>query len=103
VSSLRSSLPAVERPILMLTEGDVLRATTLYVTHPINLALNAEYPKAPIYCFSENVKGGGSCDITWKYQKGKEYHTIAILELKRRGVLRWDDLNTRRQLLRTAK
>jgi len=71
-----------------------LRATTLYVTHPINLALNAKYPKTPIYCFSENVKGSGRCDINWKYKKRKEYHTIAILELKRRGVLQWDDFKS---------
>lgn len=46
-SSLRNPLPAVERPFRMLTEGDVLRATTLYVTHPINQALNAKYKNTP--------------------------------------------------------
>lgn len=90
-SSLRNPLPAVERPFRMLTEGDVLRATTLYVTHPINQALNAKYKNTPIYCLSENVKGGVRCDIIWKYKNGNDFHTIAVLELKRRGVLRWDD------------
>lgn len=85
--SLRNPLPAVERPFLMSTEGDVLRATTLYVIHPINQALNAKYDKK-IYCLSENVKGGVRCDITWKYKNGNDFDTIAVLELKRRGVLR---------------
>jgi hypothetical protein len=52
---LRNYLPAIERPFLMITEGDVLRATTLYVVHPINLALNAKYKDSPIYCLSENT------------------------------------------------
>jgi hypothetical protein len=50
---LRNYLPAVERPFLMETEGDVLRATTLYVVHPINLALNAKYRDTPIYCVAK--------------------------------------------------
>ncbi|OCK98782.1 uncharacterized protein K441DRAFT_693517 [Cenococcum geophilum 1.58] len=90
-SSLRSPLPAIERPFLMITEGDVLRATTLYVVHPINQALNAKYRNTPIYCLAENFREGIRCDITWKYRNGEDLDTIAVLELKRRGVLRWDD------------
>jgi hypothetical protein len=85
---LRNYLPAVERPFLMETEGDVLRATTLYVVHPINLALNAKYRDTPIYCLSEK---GVRCDITWKYRNGGRMEAIAVLELKKRGVLRRDD------------
>ena len=89
--ALRSSLPAVERPFLMITEGDVLRATTLYVVHPINQALNAKYRDTPIYCLAESSKEGTRCDITWKYRNGGDLNTIAVLELKRRGVLWWKD------------
>jgi hypothetical protein len=94
-SSLRNSLPAVERPFLMSTEADVLRATTLYLTHPINQALNAKYENK-IYCLSENVMGGLRCDITWKCKIGEDFDTIAVLELKRRGVLRWNDFQSAR-------
>jgi hypothetical protein len=87
---LQNSLPAIERPFLMITEGDVLRATTLYVVHPINLALNAKYRNTPIYC-AENFREGICCDITWKYHNGEDLVTIAVLELKRRGVLWWDE------------
>jgi len=90
-SFLETSLPAIERPFLMVTEGDVLRATTLYVVHPINLALNAKYRDTPIYCLAENFREGIRCDITWKYQNGENLDTIAVLELKRRGVLLWKE------------
>lgn len=90
-SALQSSLPAVERPFLMITEGDVLRATTLYLLHPINLALNAKYEDTPIYCLSEDSKERIRCDITWKYRDGRDLKTIAVLELKKRGALSWED------------
>lgn len=61
------------------------------MVHPINLALNAKYRDTPIYCLSENFKEGIRCDITWKYRNGENLDIIAVLELKRRGVLRWDD------------
>jgi hypothetical protein len=89
VPSLQNPLPAVERPFSMWTEVDVFRATALHVTHPINLALNAKYQKT-IYCFSEIVKEGARCDITWKYKIGEDFDTIAVLALKRRGVLGWN-------------
>ena len=52
---LQTHLPSLEKPYMTKTEGDVLRATTLY---PIHQALNAIYKDNPIHCFSENVKGG---------------------------------------------
>jgi len=90
-SFLESSLPTIEDPFLVITEGDVLRATTLYLVHPINLALNARYGNTPIHCLAENSKDGIRCDITWKYQNGDNLDTIAVLELKRRGVLWWEE------------
>ena len=70
----------------------MLRATTLYLSHPINQALNAKY-KGKLTCLSENVQGGVRCDVTWKWynDQTRTYDTIAVLEVKRRGVLLWDD------------
>lgn len=59
--------------------------------HPINLAINAKYENTPIYCLAENSKERIRCDITWKYRDGEDLKTIAVLELKRRGALSWED------------
>lgn len=88
--SMNSRLPAVERSFHMNTEADVVRATTLYVLHPINQAINAMYGNA-ICCFAEHSTGPVRCDFVWKYFDGQNWHSLAILEMKRRGILRNDD------------
>ena len=91
---LQTHLPAVERPFLIFSEADVVRAAALYMLHPINEALNACSPRQ-IFCRSESKQqGGGRCDVLWQYFDEQEgaWVVIAVLELKNRGMLHWNDL-----------
>ena len=63
----------------MITEGDILRATMLYIVHLINQALNAKYRNTPIYYLSENFKKGIRYNITWKYWNGEDLDIITVL------------------------
>ena len=74
----------------MHNEADVVRATVLYLLHPVNQAINAQY--GHIFCAAEDQGNGPlRCDVVWKIWRDGEWSIIAILELKKRGVLSLGD------------
>ena len=93
VNALQSShIPATERPFLMYKEADVVRATILYLVHPVNLAINQIFGTT-VFCVSEDQRDQSlRCDISWKYEtEDGALKAIAVLELKKRGVIQRED------------
>ena len=86
-ASLHTYVPAIERPFQFQTEADVVRATTLYLVHSVNQAINVRFNNIVLCAAEDRADGQLRCDLTWKYRTGNGWHYIAVLELKNRGVL----------------
>ena len=84
---LNTCVPAAELPFHMGTEGDVVRATTLYLLHPINQALNVRFGSRIICAAEDRGDGKLRSDLIWRYWTGRQFINIAVLELKNRGML----------------
>lgn len=79
-------LPAVEDSIYLGTEGDVVRAVSLYLIHPVNMALQAT--GSSISCRSELTHGPSArTDIIWMSRMGNKRVTLGVLELKNTQLL----------------
>ncbi|KAF2763307.1 hypothetical protein EJ05DRAFT_33719 [Pseudovirgaria hyperparasitica] len=87
-------LPAIERPFEIHNEADVVRATTLYLTNPINKALEKIFNQT-ISFHAEHVENSDGesvrADLVWKYSdpQTKKSTIVAVLELKKRGVMQY--------------
>jgi hypothetical protein len=90
-NTLRQRVAPIETPFPMKNEQGVVRAATLYLINPINIALAAIF-SGRILCHEEFNKDNLRVDMTWKYQKTGETEptTIAVLEYKRRGYIIMD-------------
>ncbi|KAF2763305.1 hypothetical protein EJ05DRAFT_472222 [Pseudovirgaria hyperparasitica] len=95
---ITSQVAATEVPFEMPVEADVSRATVLYLTHPINKALeNIFGGKVRFAAELSNTVGSATLrmDLTWFYYPIPGVKkVIAILELKKRGMLvyeHWSD------------
>jgi hypothetical protein len=83
---LTTYLPGVEGSIFLRTEGDVVHAVTLYLLHPVNMALGAM--GGSIYCQSEVRQGPTAhTDVMWKWTNGTKTVTLGVLELKNTQLL----------------
>ena len=89
--ALHTRTPAIERPFVMKTEADVIRAGTLYVLHSVNQAVNAQFTVPTICCATEDINHALRCDLVWKYRDGMEWKVLAIMEMKNRGMMAKDD------------
>lgn len=91
---LRQRMPQLETGHFLSTEGDVLRASNLYLLHPVNIAVNSLITNGHLYCTSEQSSHGGvRTDIRWVYRSSQsgQKTNIAVLEFKNTQVLRWAD------------
>jgi len=83
---LTTYLPGVEGSIFLRTEGDVVHAVTLYLLHPVSMALGAM--GGSIYCQSEVRQGPTAhTDVMWKWTNGTKTVTLGVLELKNTQLL----------------
>ncbi len=65
-SRLRERIPQIESTHLIHTEADVLRATHLYLLHPVNVAATLLMPQGgSLYCRSEVQDSSSRTDIRW--------------------------------------
>ncbi len=89
---LDSYLPAVEPTFLLRVEADVVRASVLYLLHPINFALRS-LSIEQLFCLSEMSQGPTArTDIAWTFQdKWNNRRTLAVLEFKNTYMLRKDE------------
>lgn len=95
--------PAEERSFCIQTEGDVVRASALYLLHPVNMVLEAMFPDDNIRCFAEDSQNTKHPvlptqttrtrpDILYK-KNGK---TVAILEYKLTSIMKVDEFEAAR-------
>ena len=91
------SLPQVEQTHFLRTEGDVSRASQLYLIHPVNIAATSVIERfgpnpGRLYCLAEHTMSDSRTDFKWTFhpQHGQP-RQIAVLELKNTSVLHWDD------------
>ncbi|ERF71819.1 hypothetical protein EPUS_01734 [Endocarpon pusillum Z07020] len=87
-------MPQLEASHYLSTEGDVLRASNLYLLHPVNVAVKSLITNGDLYCTSEqSSRGGCRTDIRWVYRSSQSGQTtnIAVLEFKNTQVLHWAD------------
>jgi hypothetical protein len=96
-SPFTKSLPQVERTHYLRTEGDVSRASQLYLIHPVNIAAASVIERfgpnpGRLYCLAEHTTSDSRTDFKWTFhpQHGQP-RQIAVLELKNTSVLHWDD------------
>src|SRR5438034_8184288 len=75
------------------TEADVIRASVLYLLHPVNVAVSQLIPQCgDIYCKSEMIPGAGCrTDVIWQYHCGQQSIKIAVLESKNTAILHYND------------
>lgn len=89
---LHSLMPQLERTHLLYTEADVLRASSLYLFHPVHVAISQLLNTGTLDCRGElSATGGCRTDIRWVYRNGNQMINIAILEVKNTKVIHWDD------------
>lgn len=73
-------------------EGDVFAATILYLANPINSALMRDLPKGSLTMSCEHGTGTSRTNICWTLRtRDGQTRVIAVLELKAKGVLRFED------------
>ncbi|KAK2795043.1 hypothetical protein FQN50_009802 [Emmonsiellopsis sp. PD_5] len=90
--TLQQRMPQTENTHLLHTEGDVIRASLLYLLHPVNIAASRLLPAGRLYCRGEQSSGGGCrTDVRWVYHNGGQMVNIAVLELKNTKVVHWGD------------
>ncbi|MCJ1260006.1 hypothetical protein MMC24_007846 [Lignoscripta atroalba] len=89
---LRDRIPQLERTHLLHTEADVLRASFLYLLHPVDVAVSRLLGTGSLDCRGE-VSSMGGCrnDIKWVYRNGNQTTNIAVLEFKNTKVMHWQD------------
>ena len=91
------SLPACEAEMYLNSEGDVVRATALYLLHPVNQILNQRlqdlgYPE--VRCNMEATQSRTSrTDVSWSLLVGNSRRCMAVLEIKNTYILSLDDLS----------
>jgi hypothetical protein len=73
-------------------EADVVRATALYLLHPVHMALTARHPDVSIQCLAEFASSGIRPDIVYK----KDGQNFALLEYKVTGVVNRQEFTTAR-------
>ncbi|OJD28487.1 hypothetical protein ACJ73_00118 [Blastomyces percursus] len=85
---LGQRMPQLENSHLLHTEADVLRASNLYLLHPVNVVANRLLAAGSLLCRGEVTSNGGCrTDVRWVYCNGSQMTTIAILEVKNTKVL----------------
>jgi hypothetical protein len=93
-SKFGQHMPQLETTHFLRTEADVLRATGLYLLHPVNVVAASLVHNGRLTCTSETATTkGGRTDIIWMHQadNANELKPIAILELKNTKVLHLSD------------
>ena len=78
-----SAIPPLEAGFFLKTEADVVRATALYLLHPINQAINAyrlSKGQEALFCSMEVKLKDARTDVLWRNQTTGRY--VAVLELK---------------------
>ncbi|KAI0468044.1 hypothetical protein F4859DRAFT_223056 [Xylaria cf. heliscus] len=83
-----------ENAMIHANEGDVARAAAMYLIHPINQALSAILPPSgQVKCFSEKAEKtkGVCCDIGFKKMSNLNPSYFAVVEYKRRGIIKDDE------------
>lgn len=91
---LQQQMPQLERSHHLHTEADVLRASSLYLLHPVNVAATRLVSNGNLFCTSEQTSSGGArTDIRWVYHPnhGGKAVSIAVMEFKNTNVLRLSD------------
>lgn len=90
-NSLLHPMPRIEAFHNLRSEGDVVRASHLYLLHPVNEAIRHVTGGNPqIICAAEETHGAvARTDISWSYDNGEERTVFAILEFKNTFVLDW--------------
>ncbi|QSS61736.1 hypothetical protein I7I51_03913, partial [Histoplasma capsulatum] len=92
--SLAERMPQVEPGHLLHTEADVLRASVLYLIHPVNVVANRLLNTGSLDCRGELASGGGCrTDVRWVYRNGSQTPNIAVLEVKYTKVLHLNDFH----------
>ncbi len=78
--------PAFDQTHILLKEGDVVRATDVYLLNAVNLALLALHPqlRGRLLCCSEQTQGVARPDVVWSYRSSPlgAAVPVAVLELK---------------------
>ena len=92
-ASLSRHIPHTEAFHWLRTEGDVVRATNLYLLHPVNEALRYVVgDHSGIICSAEERHGTEArTDISWSHVNGGRRKTFAILEIKNTCSLDYRD------------
>ena len=90
---VNQALPQLERSHILHTESDVVRASMLYLIHPVNVAASKLLGNnnKTLYCRSEILSGSSRTDIRWQVTDGHTYRNVAVLEFKNTKVLHWQD------------
>ncbi|KAI9880433.1 MAG: hypothetical protein M1830_003075 [Pleopsidium flavum] len=88
VQDLEAHLPVVEDSFYINMEADVVRASSLYLLHPINMALSC-LASCRVFCQAEETHGPTArTDISWRYISAqREWVTLAVLEFKNTDML----------------
>ncbi|MCJ1345599.1 hypothetical protein MMC31_003807 [Peltigera leucophlebia] len=90
--TLQDRMPQIEQTHFLNTEADVLRASFLYLLHPVHVAVSELLETGTLDCKGEQTATGGCrTDIRWVYRKGGQTTDIAVLELKNTNVIYWED------------
>lgn len=98
-STLNQPMPQHETGHRLSTEGDVVRASILYLLHPVNVAVSSLISRGDLYCKTEQSSRGRTCrtDIRWVYQPDRNDQSnqtdIAVLEVKNTKTLHWADFS----------
>ncbi len=90
--SLLERMPQFERTHFLQTESDVLRASFMYLLHPVNVAAS-QLVNGPhrLQCVGEVSERGIRTDIKWIARSNTGTITIAVLEFKNTRILHWED------------
>lgn len=104
-SIVQKRLPQLEKTHHHSTEADILRTSTLYLLHPVNVAATRLISNGRLYCTSEQSSTGGiRTDIRWVYQSSQGQTTnVAVLELKNTRVLHWSDYSSAQTTQQNAR
>jgi len=95
-NALGARLPELEDSMFLKVEADVIRASILYLLHPVNQALSARHP-GEIRCNSETTNNKkGRCDITYSRAQGPDWIPFAVIEIKRQGAIRGHEFTASR-------
>lgn len=90
--TLRDRMPQLEMTHLLHTEADVLRASFLYLFHPVHVAASRLLNTGNPDCRGElSATGGCRTDVRWVYRNGSQMTNIAVLEVKNTKVIHWND------------